>query len=260
MLADPSKAWHSTASVFAASLLDAEKSSPDFLTSFSGNNDPRRYAVYKNNVTVSLIRAMESNFPAIQKLVGDEFFTPLARVFVEKHPPKSRILSQYGSAFAEFLDAFEPLADYPYLGDVARLEQFWREAFHETDAEPISNEQLATVTPEDVASLRFMAHPATRLLCSKYAAGSILAANRSDTEYPSFDPAKSEYALITRPSLDCALRILSRADGAFVTSLLAGETLQEAIEHALTTGDAFDLASGISGVLEVGAFSKFSID
>jgi hypothetical protein len=260
MLDRPSKGWEGHAKAFASSLLDAEKSGPDFLTSFSGNTDPRRYAVYKNNVTVSLIRAMESNFPAIQKLVGDEFFSALARLFVERHPPRSRILSRYGAAFPEFLDAFEPLAEYPYLGDVARLEQYWREAFHEADADPVSTEQLATVAPEDVAALRFTAHPAARLLHSRYAAGSILAANRQVADYPPFDPAMSECVLITRPSLECVLRILSPADGAFVTSLLAGETLQEAAQNALATGNGFDFASGLSVILEAGVFSEFSIN
>jgi Putative DNA-binding domain len=251
--------WHSDAARFAASLLDAEQPAPEFLTSASGINDARRFAVYKNNVTVSLVRSLEANFPAIVKLVGDEYFTALAHVFVEKHPPKTRVLAQYGAAFPAFLQAFAPLFEYPYLCDVAQLEQLWREAFHEADALPIAHEQLALIAPDDIASLRFIAHPATRLLHSKFAAGSIFSANRSDGAQREFDPAMGEYALITRPHFDCALRILNAADGAFVNSLLSGETLQEAIEHAIATREDFDLASSISGILEAGAFCEFSI-
>jgi hypothetical protein len=251
--------WITHAQAFAAALLDADKPAPDFLTSASGVNDQRRFAVYKNNVTVSLVRALESNFPTITRLIGSEYFTALARIFVEKHPPKTRILNQYGAEFAGFLAAFEPLADYAYLGDVARLEQFWREAFHEADAAPVAVSELGQVAPHDIASLRFKAHPATRLLRSHYAAGSIFSANRSDNEYASFDPAKGEYALITRPHFECALRILDLAQGAFVSSLIAGETLGEAAEKAAATDEHFDLASNISDVLQAGAFCEFSI-
>ena len=252
--------WGADAALFASALLDADKPAPGFLTSMSGVNDARRYAVYKNNVTVSLIRAMESNFPAIVRLVGAEYFTALARVFVEKHPPNTRILAQYGAVFPAFLAGFEPLAEYPYLSDVAQLEQYWREAFHETDAEPITPEQLASVAPDDLPSLLFKVHPATRLLKSKYAAGSIFSANRRDGEHPSFDPANGEYVLITRPHFDCAVRILNLAEGTFVDTLMQGEILQEAVEKAAFVDASFDLASNISGILEAGAFCGFCVN
>jgi Putative DNA-binding domain len=252
--------WQNGAVLFAASLLDAERDAPNFLTSANGVNDARRFAVYKNNVTVSLVRALQSNFPAIVKLVGEEYFSALARVFVTNHPPKSRIMAQYGAEFPAFLAGFEPLAAYPYLADVAQLEQIWREAYHEADAKPVTLDQLATVPATDVAALRFTAHPAARFLQSRYAAGSIFSANRSDNEHRHIDAAKSEYALITRPHFDCALRILNGAEGAFVSGLLNGETLQGSATKAMATGEDFDLSASIAGILQAGAFSDFSID
>lgn len=66
--------WADIAPQFAAGLLDPERPAPGFLTSFTGQADPRRYAVYRNNVIVSLIQALAANFPSIERLVGDEFF------------------------------------------------------------------------------------------------------------------------------------------------------------------------------------------
>jgi hypothetical protein len=43
----------------------------------------RRYAVYRNNVTVGLIRALEANFPVVRKLLGEEYFTGFARDFAQ---------------------------------------------------------------------------------------------------------------------------------------------------------------------------------
>ena len=59
--------WANEAPVWILGLLNADAAAPGFLTSSSGVNDPRRYAVYRNNVTVSLIRALEANFPAIRR-------------------------------------------------------------------------------------------------------------------------------------------------------------------------------------------------
>lgn len=249
--------WDIDAPLFAASLLNGEKAAPHFLTSASGANDARRYAVYKNNVVVSLVRAIGLNFPAIVRLVGSEYFTALARAFVVEHPPKTRILAQYGSEFPSYLDAFTPLNAYPYLGDVARIEQAWREVFHEADAAPIESSDLQQVKADDIALLIFTAHPATRLLQSRYAAGSIFSANRSSTEGSIFDPSVGEYSLVTRPHFECALRILDEAEGAFVAALLAGKPLGMAVQTAMNIRENFDLAANISGILDAGAFSAF---
>lgn len=259
MPVEHSSEWGIYAPLFARSLLDSDKSAPDFLTSAAGHNDARRYAVYKNNVVVSLVRVMESNFPATVRLVGHQFFVDLARVFIKECPPQTRIMAHYGAAFPAFLEAFEPLAAYPYLGDVARIEQAWREAFHEQDADILDAHDLSKVAPDAIASLVFTAHPATRLLKSNYAAGSIFAANRSDGAGIINDPSVSEYALVSRPQFECALRILRPAQGAFVAALIEGKPLGAAVQIAQEMSATFDLTANIAGILEAGAFCEFSV-
>ena len=88
----------------------------------------RRFAVYRNNVTVGLVRALEANFPAIRSLLGEMYFAGLAREFVQAHPPRSPLRFHYGEGFAAFMAAQDDLAPYPYLADVARLENLWWDA------------------------------------------------------------------------------------------------------------------------------------
>lgn len=45
-----------------------------------------RFAVYRNNVAVGLRRAQAARYPAVERLVGAEFFAAAARLFAVRHP------------------------------------------------------------------------------------------------------------------------------------------------------------------------------
>mgnify|MGYP001390820627 CR=1 FL=1 len=44
---------------FAAALLDAERAVPSGLVAWNGSDPARRFAIYRNNVVVSLVDALE---------------------------------------------------------------------------------------------------------------------------------------------------------------------------------------------------------
>jgi hypothetical protein len=125
---------------FVAALLDRARAVPGDLRSPSGSPAGRRFDVYRNNVFVGLIEALERRYPVCRTLVGEEFFRAMARLYVELSPPRSPVLLTYGSDFAEFVETFPPAASLPYLADVVRLENALVAAFHARDAEPLSTE------------------------------------------------------------------------------------------------------------------------
>ena len=59
---------------FGAALLDPDLPLPAGVTGPNGKKAQRRFAVYRNNVTVGLVDALAAIFPAIQRLVGEGFF------------------------------------------------------------------------------------------------------------------------------------------------------------------------------------------
>src|SRR5712691_11487100 len=81
---------------------------------------PDRLDIYRNTFLLTLTKALRLCFPAVQKLVGEEFFEGAAQICVAEHPPRSAWLDQYGGAFPDFLQAFSPAESVPYLSDVAR--------------------------------------------------------------------------------------------------------------------------------------------
>jgi hypothetical protein len=107
---------------FADSLLAMPPACPPGLTAWNRSDPARRFAVYRNNVMVSLIDALADSFPVTQALVGEEFFRAMAGVFARAHPPRSPVMAHYGDGFAGFIEDFQPAASLPYLADVARLE------------------------------------------------------------------------------------------------------------------------------------------
>jgi len=72
-----------------------------------------RFAVYGNNVVVGLMEALQANFPATCRVVGDKFFRAMAREFVMLEPPTSPILLDYGAGFPDFIGCFEPAGPLP---------------------------------------------------------------------------------------------------------------------------------------------------
>jgi hypothetical protein len=247
--------WSQAAPVFASSLLAADTPVPAFLTSTAGINDPLRYAVYRNNVIVSLIRALGANFPTIERLLGEEFFAAMAREFLIAHPPRSKLIFEYGGEFPEFLETFGPAKPYPYLADVARLEIFWRQAFHETDAPVLDGAALAAASPDEFPHFAFIRHPAVRILHSAYAAGSIFVANRKSGKIAPLNPAVAETVLITRPFFDCEVRILEPGTDEFFSSLLDGNSIKTAAEAAFSVTSQFDLPHAIGVLVASGAFT-----
>lgn len=244
---------------FGAALLDADLPLPKGIVGPHGKSAQKRFAVYRNNVTVSLIAVLADIFPAIQRLVGEAFFRDMARLYIAKEPPRSAVMFEYGSGFAAFLESFEPVSGYPYLPDVARLEKAWLAAFHSADADPLQPGALGEIPPEHLAETRFTVHPATHIVQSNFAAVSIFSASREERSLEDIKPATPEDALITRPSGTVEVRRLPPGAAKFFNALISGATLGEAADQTMASHPGFDLPSAISAMLEAGVFSTCSV-
>jgi hypothetical protein len=94
-----------------------------------------------------------------------------------------------------------------------------------------------------------------RIVRSRFPALTIFAANRSKGPVGRIEVAGPEDALVTRPGLEVVVRRLPHGGAAFLTRLMAGESLGAAAAAALTDNPSFDLSGNIAGMLEAGAFT-----
>ena len=245
---------------FAAALLDPDRRVPDGISGPEGKRANRRFSVYRNNVTVGLIDALGEIFPAVKRLVGSDFFRDMAREYVRRDPPRSRLVFEYGAGFAEFLETFEPVRRLAYLPDTARLERAWLDAYHAADAAPLAGDALSAIAPDRLPLARFGVHPAMRIVRSRYAIVSIFVANRSDEEPGRIDAGVPEDALVTRPGLDVEIRRLPSGCATFIERLSMGETLAGAVERAVADTAGFDVAQAIGIMIDAGVFHEISAD
>ncbi|QPF90379.1 HvfC/BufC N-terminal domain-containing protein [Bradyrhizobium commune] len=246
------------AAAFAPALLDPAREAPSAVTGRNGRPAGRRYDVYRNNVTVSLIEALAAIYPAVQRITGADFFRAMARFHVRSDPPTSPLLFDYGRDFPAFIEAYEHARPLPWLADVARIERAWLDAYHAADATPLSPAQLGAIAPERLANLVFTPHPAARVVRSPFAAVTIFAANRDSAPVARIDASTAEDALITRPDFDVVVRHLPPGGAVFATGLMSGQPLGEAVSLALDSTADFDLATNVAGLIEAGAFTSIA--
>jgi len=219
-----------------------------------GRDAAHRFAVYRNNVIVSLRDALRAAYPATLRLMGETFFDAAAVDFARAHKPRSPVLSAYGAGFAEAIATLPGLAPYPFVPEVAALEYARLSAYHAADAPPLAPDRLAGLPPDLVAAAVFTAHPATRLVAVP--AGGLGAYRDNAPEgIAILDGAGGDTAaaLVTRPAMTVLITPLTAAETPFVEALLSGAPLGTAAGSA--AGEAFDLAATLARLLGAGAFA-----
>jgi hypothetical protein len=244
---------------FATGLTDPTCLTPGGVTGPRGKGAVKRYNVYRNNVTVSLIDALVAIYPAVQRITGTEFFRAMARFHVRATPPTSPLLFEYGRDFPAFIASYEYAQDMPWLADVARIERAWLDAYHAADAPPLPAAALEQVPADRLGAIIFRAHPATRIVRSVYPAVAIFAMNRADGPVTSLKSSAAEDALVTRPDMEVDVRLLPPGNATFLASLIDGATLAEAASKAFAETSSFDLSAGIAGMIKAGVFTTLQL-
>ena len=243
---------------FTPALLDPDRAPPAIISGPNGKTAGKRYNVYRNNVTVSLIDALAATFPATMRITGEDFFRAMARFHVRATPPTSPLLFEYGYDFPDFIERYEYAQPMPWLADVARIERAWLDAYHAADEEPLTPQALASIPPEQLAETVLTPHSATRIVRSRFPAVSIFAANRSEGPVGRIQTSEPEDALITRPGSEVIVRHLPPGGAVFISQLMAGETLGISAAAALNDCPDFDLSVNIAGMIEAGVFTAAS--
>jgi len=259
----------SSQTAFAAALLDPVAPTVAGFLTWNGSDPARRFAVYRNNVVVSLVDALADTFPVVQELVGEEFFRAMARVFVLANPPRERLMAFYGAAFPDFVEKFPPAAGVAYLADVARLEYLRVQAYHAADARPLATGDIASVLvdPDALPSLCLTLDPSLFVMSSRFAVGSLWGAHQGAYQaVPSLAdvvPDVPETVLILRFDLEVDVLKIARADGAFVSALLEGRPLAQAVAEGLEIDPSFSPAKVLALLLQkrsVLGFKHMEID
>lgn len=194
----------------------------------------RGFAVHRNNVQSAPIEALRQAFPVLQRLLGDEYFSALAQLYVGQNPPRSAVYLEYGADLADFIAAFPPLAKLGYLADIACLEWARLRAFHAADGLPLPVEALDAKGLERLMIEPLCWHPSVTLIESAHPLFRLWQSQIHTTATPSSAEWERESVLVWRQEL--ALRtepvtrpvadlLLAFKHGAYLNTLLAQPSL-----------------------------------
>ena len=246
-------------------LLAPHDAAPDHLRALT---DQPGFAVYRNTVLKGCIDALQANFPAVVRLVGEEWFRAVAALYVRAQPPGDARLLLYGMDFADFLRDFPPAADLPYLRGVAMLDRFWTEAHVAADAVTLAPAALAGLPLDQLGDLVLALHPAARWAWfDDQPIYTLWRRNRESEPEPEPEREDSgdalvwtgEGALLTRPAGAVTWTELDAAGCAFLDACAAGFPLAQAASAALARQASTDLAQLMARLLEAGAFCSAAV-
>ena len=214
-----------------------------------------RLDIYRNTFIMGVGKALRLSFPAVHRLVGDDFFAAAADLFIKASPPRAAYLDEYGVDFPEFLAQFPPAATLAYLPDVARLEWAVNRAIHGCDREPLELAGLAALTPQDQGRVCFAPHPSIGLLRLSYPADviwrAVLDCDAVALAALNLQPAPV-YLLVQRLPAGVEIIRLDQSEWRFAAALCAGQPLQTALDEATGVDATALLASHLAAEQFVG--------
>lgn len=252
---------HETQAAVMAALLGRGAPPPCLLRAGTRPAGERRLQVYRNNVVHGLTDALRAVYPVLERLVGEDYFGHLARLYLGAHPPHAATLQAFGHALPGFLATLDSAAALPYLGDVAALEWACHLAWHARTRPALAPQDLAAVPPAQQLRLGLRLQPGSSLLRSRYPVLAIWQANQDGAKEGapiSLDDGGVSLLVVQR-ALDVEFHLLQPGEAAWLQALAAGEDLTQATSAAVSVDHGFDLVATLLRHLQRGVFCTWSL-
>jgi hypothetical protein len=218
------------------------------------------FEVYRNTVFKGCVDALCDNFPTIERLVGIDWLRAAATIHAHETPPDDARLILYGEGFADFLEAFEPARELPYLGAVARLDRLWTEAFVAPQDAPLDLASLAGMTAADLAACHLAPRACVRWRWfAEQPIYSIWRCNREALPIPEELPWQGEGALLVGHPDGVAWHALETGGCAFLDACASGSNLDRASALALHAQPDLDFHDLLGRLLGAGVFRPINL-
>ncbi len=192
-----------------------------------------RVAIYANGYFWRLLESVSDDYEATGKSVtwleDYETFSDLVRLYFERHPSQSPDIMVAGRAFPEFVQSLELCRDNPWLGELARFERWYLEAFFAGQSRALAPERLQLLAGEEGTQVRLELAPSVRLVESAWPILGLWR-HRLGSQRLTFPKKPRKQWLCARRLLSGGMRVESLELGAFrlLENLSRGETLGSA--------------------------------
>lgn len=184
----------------------------------------QRMAIYADGYRIRLREALASNFPQLQRLLGEAAFAEVADAYLEARPSTFRSIRWFGDALPAVLRTALP--NQPWLAELAEWEWTLAAAFDSADAPAVTVEELSRVPAEKWPSLRFVFHPSVRSLRMRTNAPELFCALTHEADVPSPEATSETFWLISRVELTTRYRSMMVSEARALSTLLQGRTFE----------------------------------
>lgn len=204
-----------------------------------------RFGLYRGNLTSTWGKALSAAYPVIAQLVGEEFFSAMAREYGRAHPSESGDLNQFGAHFERFLQTFEHARGLPYLADMARLEWQLHRIHYARHEQPL---QAQDIDPLTVEGQGFPWQPTAQLFASEWSVVPLWLAHQGQPFPPTMD--EPSRALLSRPRWTAQVTLLPAPEYAALQALNEGKTFGAALDAAFALDENFHVAASLQQWLQ----------
>ena len=250
-------AWHDDLKQFQEAILGQEIVPHAVCTNY-----PIEIAldVYRNNYRGNLRGALSLAYPVIEKIVGEEFFGMMAKIYIENHPSSSGNLHEYGAGFSNFLAGFPPARSLDYLPDMAKLEWACHQAYFAEDVESLDIAMLVDIPLDEQPHIRFSINPICTAVKSTYPIADIWNAHQSDQDFFVDLDAGAQHALVVRKNGDVSVHILSEEEYEWFEHIHNGAPLWAATAATMESSPEFDLQAALFKMVKLEVLVGFDFE
>jgi len=121
-----------------------------------GNITPdQRLSIYQNAYKARLCSVIDSDFPNLGKLIGDDLYNPLCQAYINAFPSESPSLNNYCAQLPKFISQYAPLKKHTITTELCDFEWQLRTSFDAKDSNALTVEYLQTVPSDQWPNLTF---------------------------------------------------------------------------------------------------------
>ena len=239
--------------------------------------DPRGMAIYRNNLLATAQQALAISFPTVLTLIGEGLFNYASRELLISSPPKHGDWALWGDDFPTLLSNLVQLSDYPFVADIAQLDQLKQQSMRAKDS-VIDQASLQLLATHDIDEIYIELTASQFGLSSDYPVIEFWLSHQqravSDTVeelnqkfiQQSLDKLVqgdfSQKVLIYRPYYNAEIRELSANEYAWLTLIKQGVSIGKALDIMTDNNELehdFDFAQWIGIALEQNLISRLKI-
>lgn len=185
--------------------------------------------VYRQGYCARLIDALGQIFESVWGVLGDEDFYKLCEAFISKERSLSYNINHYKISFIDFVGTHKS-AEYAFIRDLAALDWYYNELFHQKTEFGLTGEQLSErLQGGEVQRVQLIS--SFKLVFSQFHLASIYQAARQNQAIEVREIIEGTCTLMSKSAGGISLLEIDLQIGRAIQKMIQGEELTVAVEE-----------------------------